>query len=644
MSLTQRMSLMLGGLLLLCLAGAAATHLLLAQAGQAFGRGQGAAERLARVMQLEIDLTAARNQINIWLQRANPDNARAADGFLAALDDAAGALQRGGTLSASQQQHLQAFRAARDGYQQSWQTMRQVVAGRQQAEAAQDAVGRTLAAGFERMGGGAAQVAERLVAQARIAAALHRASGDAAQQRVALAAVDAAQNEIQASASLRGSPLDQAFGEWQAAFRAGIDGSARFTEVLATFRAQGNAMSEAIAQLRTGEAAAEAAAKAEAAVTLARSSLTGWVAMGATVLGVLLCILAVLRSVVRPLRGLATATAEIAAGRLDAPIPGAARRDELGRMAQALGTFRDGLAEAAQLRARQEEARTAAEAERRTALATMAERVEREAGEAAREVGRRAQGMTEAVDSVAAALNESARRSEDAAGTAREALGNVGAVAGATEQLSTSVREIASRLSGASEMTRRVAERGQASRTVIAGLSDGVGRIGEVVQIISDIASRTNLLALNATIEAARAGEAGKGFAVVASEVKALAAQTARATEEVGAQVQHIRATTEGAVGTVQEMAESVQEIDRMAASIAAAVEEQAAATREIASRIAGTAEGVRGVADALETVREDGRAAGARIEALRGDAAASREAVESLNASIVRVVRAAAA
>ncbi|WP_049974729.1 methyl-accepting chemotaxis protein [Azospirillum sp. B4] len=140
---------------------------------------------------------------------------------------------------------------------------------------------------------------------------------------------------------------------------------------------------------------------------------------------------------------------------------------------------------------------------------------------------------------------------------------------------------------------------------VVQTLSAGAERIGDVVRLIADIAAQTNLLALNATIEAARAGEAGKGFAVVASEVKSLATQTARATEEIGAQVTEIRQAATGAVGAIQAIAQRIQDISGIASAIAAAVEEQEASTHEIARNVQEAARGTEAVTTNIAGVSE---------------------------------------
>ena len=157
----------------------------------------------------------------------------------------------------------------------------------------------------------------------------------------------------------------------------------------------------------------------------------------------------------------------------------------------------------------------------------------------------------------------------------------------------------------AADVARRAVERARETDAAVSGLVEGAQRVGDVVRLIADIAGQTNLLALNATIEAARAGEAGKGFAVVASEVKQLAAQTGKATEEIGQQIGAIQGATEGAARSIRGIAEVVGEIDHIAATIAAAVEEQGAATREIARNVAEAARGTEEVSASIGAVTE---------------------------------------
>jgi methyl-accepting chemotaxis protein len=209
-----------------------------------------------------------------------------------------------------------------------------------------------------------------------------------------------------------------------------------------------------------------------------------------------------------------------------------------------------------------------------------------------------------------AASNEmmaAAHRTRDyAASTAEGALAssrNLTAVAAGVEQMSVSVDEISRQVASASTAARAAVDRSTTTDAKVAGLAEAAERIGDVVHLIADIAARTNLLALNATIEAARAGDAGKGFAVVAGEVKALATQTAKATQDIGAQIVAIRAATAAAVTAVREVGETIAEVDAVATTIAAAVEQQSAATRDIVARVQTVTQATGDVTKAMEDV-----------------------------------------
>jgi methyl-accepting chemotaxis protein len=343
------------------------------------------------------------------------------------------------------------------------------------------------------------------------------------------------------------------------------------------------------------------------------------------------------RSIIRPVAGMTTAMGRLASGDNAVEIPSRDSTDEIGAMAKAVEVFKQNAIERIRMEAEQKEAEArAAEAQR---AAEAREAAERTAAMERDELGRKeamhtlADGFENAVgaiiEQVSAAATEleasaislsktaetTQERSTVVASASEEASANVSSVASATEEMTSSVHEISRQVQESSKIAGEAVKQAEETNARINELSKAAARIGDVVKLITSVAEQTNLLALNATIEAARAGEAGRGFAVVAHEVKALAAQTAKATDEISSQITGMQNATQESVVAIEKIGGTIGRISEISATIAAAVEQQGAATQEIARNVGeaskGTAMVTENIADVSRGASETGAASG---------------------------------
>jgi methyl-accepting chemotaxis protein len=309
------------------------------------------------------------------------------------------------------------------------------------------------------------------------------------------------------------------------------------------------------------------------------------------------------RSITRPLNRTVTALEQLGAGHFDAEMAHDESKTEIGRLSRAFVQFRDKMKETEALRARQSQSEEEAKAERREAMARVADEFDAAVGSVVESLFADIERTSQTVAQLTRSAEASSAGTGRVDGAASSVSANVQTVAAATQELSASIGEIGRQIHMTRDIARQTRDTSTQTEKRVATLSDSVEAIGEIIEIINSIAEQTNLLALNATIEAARAGEAGRGFSVVASEVKALASQTTKATEDIRKNIEAVRDATREAVEAVRAISTSINGLDESAGTIASAVEEQNAATAEISRNTAVTADQTRDITLAITEV-----------------------------------------
>lgn len=308
------------------------------------------------------------------------------------------------------------------------------------------------------------------------------------------------------------------------------------------------------------------------------------------VVGLVLTFL-VVRSVTRPLDNVIAAMEGICAGNLNVDVLALDRRDEVGRLIEVTASFREAAQKAEQAkqleRIQQEKDRLHA-----ARLVSLNEQFSASIRNAMTALDRSVKTVDDSTHAIVKDSQEASDRATTIAAASQQASMNVQTVAAASEELSASIREIGSHMQQSGVVTTKATQEAQHARTMVTSLSSATVKVGEVISLITEIASQTNLLALNATIEAARAGEAGKGFAVVASEVKALANQTSHATEDITGHITAIQGSVQGVIQAIETIEKTIGEVNQISSTISHAIDEQEMATQEITRNVHEAATG----------------------------------------------------
>jgi methyl-accepting chemotaxis protein len=328
-----------------------------------------------------------------------------------------------------------------------------------------------------------------------------------------------------------------------------------------------------------------------ALVSLATALVIGWYYVG--------------RGVVRRLVRLQNSMKSIAAGDLGAEIA-TGGSDEIADMAEALQVFKGN-----RLRAERSETEKHARAQRKTEMQKLADEFEAAVGEIVQTVSSASTELEASATTLTRTAEETQQLSGMVEAASGEASNNVRSVAAATDEMTASIVEISRQVHESNRITGEAVSQAEVTDHRINELSKAALRIGDVVNLITTIAEQTNLLALNATIEAARAGESGRGFAVVAQEVKALAAQTAKATNEISSQIAGMQVATQDSVLAIKQIGSTIGRISEIAATIAISVEQQSGATQEIARNVEQAALGTSQVATNIVDVNNGARETG---------------------------------
>jgi len=384
-----------------------------------------------------------------------------------------------------------------------------------------------------------------------------------------------------------------------------------YADITAAYTAHRAVIDDIVKQTNDDNAAAEAEATSRVQLfTVVLWSISAFVFLivGAGIAGVA-------KGVIQPIIRMTGVMQRLAGGELHGDIPSLGRKDEVGAMANAVQIFKENALRVQAMEGERTLLTRKAEEDRRVAMRQVADGFEKAVGNIIRTVSSAASDIEAAAGDLTKTAETTQELSTTVAAASEQSSSNVQSAAAASEEMASSVTEIGRQVQQSQQIAHAAVEQSERTNVRISELSQSANRIGEVVRMITAVAEQTNLLALNATIEAARAGEAGRGFAVVASEVKALSAQTAKATEEIAAQVTQMQSATETSVSAIKEIGNTIAQISEISTAIAASVEEQGAATQEIARNVQEAAHGATQVTGSIAQVNRGAGDTGSAAE-----------------------------
>jgi len=372
-----------------------------------------------------------------------------------------------------------------------------------------------------------------------------------------------------------------------------------YAEITARYTAHRAIIDDIVKQTNDQNAATEVAATGR----VSTFTLILWGVSAAVFLVIGAGIFGVAFGVIRPIAEMTKVMKGLAGGDLDVSVPALSRGDEVGAMARAVQVFKDNAQRVQSMEQEQAGLKLKAEGDRKAAMQQMADGFDSAIGKIIQTVSTASSELESSAGQLTKTAEVTQVLSATVASASEQSSANAQSAAAAAEEMASSVSEISRQVQDSHKISREAVSQVEQTNARIADLAQSASRIGEVVKMISAVAEQTNLLALNATIEAARAGEAGRGFAVVASEVKALAAQTAKATEEISEQIGQMQSATNQSVSAIQEIGGTIGRIAEISQAIAAAVEEQGATTQEISRNVQQAAQGATQVAGSITDV-----------------------------------------